>query len=610
MHRAGPVGAVPSLRSRRSERRNRRILPIVGLLVAGLALAGCTANPPPPVESTASPKPTTAVPTKNTVVVAIDDVGQGFNPHLRADQSPVNSAVSLMLFPSPFRPVPSPGRPGGTDWIPDESLLISADVTAQAPFTLTYRLRNEAQWSDSAPIAAEDFRYLWQQMITQPGVVDPAGYALIDDIGSSDGGKTVTVTMRSPYPAWRELFTDLLPSHLVKDTLGGFARGLAEDIPVSGGSFRIKSIDRGRDEILLERNDRFWGEPAVADRILMRRGGSNSQLADSLRTGDAQVAQVRGAAQLQAQLAAIPTVQAATTFAPRALELTLNGRVPALADQRVRRGLLGLLDPDLLARVGTPDGADATVVRAQVLVPSDPGYAPTAPPRPTTEQALALLGESGWVLAPVDNPDAAEPSRIMKDGKPFGFVIGTPENDDSAIAVANTAADQLRGAGIDATVRTLRADELYGRAVLDGQVDAVLGWARAGSDPATAMASRFGCPAPVPPAVAPAEDEAPAGDETDSETSEAAPDPMPVNLSGLCDPALQVGIDDALRGTADVRQVIAHAEPLLWDLAAVLPIMQDTTVVAAGPDVEGVSLDGAVQVGIFADADHWSRKKK
>ncbi|SEL17558.1 ABC transporter family substrate-binding protein [Rhodococcus maanshanensis] len=592
MHEAGPAG-----------RRFRQILPIATVLVAGLVLAGCTANPPPPVESTDSPKPTTTVPTKNTVVVAIDELGLGFNPHLVSDQSPVTSAVSSMVLPSAFRPVPSPTRPGGTDWLPDESLLISADVTSQNPFTVTYQLRNEAQWSDSAPIAAEDFRYLWRQMISQPGVVDPAGYGLITDIGSSGGGKTVTVTMSSPYPAWRELFTDLLPSHLVKDSPGGFTRGLAENIPVSGADFHIKSIDRGRDEILLERNDRFWGKPATPDQILMRRGGSSAQLADSMRSGDAQVAQVRGNGPLQAQLAAIPSVRAAVTPAPRVLELTMNGRVPALADQRLRRGLMGLLSPDLLASVGTPTGANATPARAQVLAPSDPGYVPTAPPAPSREQALGLLAEAGWVHTSVDGPGETAQSEITKDGEQLALVIGAPEGDDSAIAVANTAADQLRGAGVDATVTTMRPDELYGKSLVEGEVDAVVGWVRAGSDPATSMASRFACPPPAVPAPAPS-----GTDESTDAEPDVVPDPLaPSNLSGLCDPALQVGIDEALRGTADIGHVIAQAEPKLWDLAAVLPVLQDTTVVAAGPGVQGVSLTGAIQVGIFADAAGWSR---
>src|SRR5690606_4786283 len=115
--------------------------------------------------------------------------------------------------PSPFRPVPDPAVPGGTLWVPDTALVEQAEVTAQEPFTITYKLRNQANWSDGAPIAAEDFRFLWRQMITQPGVVDPAGYRLITDVASSAGGKTVTVTMAAPYPAWRQLFANLLPSH-------------------------------------------------------------------------------------------------------------------------------------------------------------------------------------------------------------------------------------------------------------------------------------------------------------------------------------------------------------------------------------------------------------
>ncbi len=587
---------------------------VVGAVAVGVVLTAtaCTANPPPPVESTDSPKPTTAVPTKNTVVVAIDDVGIGFNPHLLADQSPANSAVSALVLPSPFRPVLDPARPGVTDWVLDPSVLVSATVnppTPEAPSSITYQLRNEAQWSDGAPIAAEDFRYLWQQMISQPGVVDPAGYGLIEDVESSGGGKTVTVKLSAPYPAWRELFTDLLPSHLVKDSPGGFARGLVDNIPVSGGRFHIKSVDRGRDEILLERNDRFWDTPAKPDQIMMRRGGSPAQLADSMRSGDAQVARVHGGAATLAQLSVIPDVRTGTELQPRVLSMTLNGRVPELVDAQVRKGLLGLVDPNLLATVGAGSESSATPARAQVLAPSDPGYAPTAPPQPTREQASGLLAAAGYQLVPnvtedVD-PETLTRGRMMRGDEQLTMVIGAPENDDTAIAVANTVADQWRGAGIAASVRALRAEDLYGDALASGDVDALVGWERAGSDPATSLASRFGClPSTLP--VATPEPSAELSATPDVAPSRRAPS----NLSGLCDPTLQPAIDEALRGRADTARVIADAEPRLWDLAVTLPVLQDNTVVAAGPGVEGVALTGPVQVGIFADAAVWTRTSK
>ncbi|MFI6040510.1 ABC transporter family substrate-binding protein [Nocardia sp. NPDC051321] len=594
-----------------SPRSNRRATwRVLGLIVAAslTVFAGCTANPPPPIETTDSPKTLPAKPGKSTVVVAIDTIGIGFNPHLRADQSPATAALSSMVLPSPFRPVPSSVAPGATDWVADTSLIATADTTApeaatpQDPFTITYTLRNEANWSDGAPIAAEDFQFLWQQMISQPGVVDSAGYRLITDIGSAGGGKVVTVKMREPFPAWRQMFTNLLPSHLMKDSPGGFQDGWVKSIRVSGAQFAIKNIDRGREEILLERNARFWGTPAAPDEIQLRRGGTPAELAESLRTNDAQMTLVHGGVATQAQLAAIPSVRTAIMPQSRVLQLALNGRSGPVSDIRVRRAVLALLDPALLATVGAQTGGWVEPARAQILSPSDPGYAPTSPPRPPAEESFALLAEAGYGRAPepppVNSPTspAPTPRPVAKNGKSLTIRIGAVEGDATAIAVANTAADQLRSAGIDATVRSVSADQLYGRELIEGTIDAIVGWERAGSDPATVLASRYGCPPPEPGAGA-------------TGAAQPSSDPArraPANLSGVCDSTLQGPIDEALRGV-DTGRVLAEAEPKLWELATVLPIVQDNVVAAAGPRVDGASLSGSIQVGIFGDAGQWRK---
>ncbi|WP_408642273.1 ABC transporter family substrate-binding protein [Speluncibacter jeojiensis] len=590
-----------------------------GLIVAGvLALAACTANPPPPIQSTDIPVTTTPTRTKTTVTVAIDSVGRGFNPHLLADLSPTNTAVASLVLPSPFRPVAVADHPGQVRWEPDPTVLVSAGVTSQSPFTVTYQLRTDAQWSDGAPIAVEDFRYLWQQMISQPGVVNPAGYAQISDVkASGEGGKTVSVVFRQPYPAWPELFTDLLPSHLVKDSPGGFNTGLKDTISVSGSRFQIKSVDRGRDEILLERNDRFWGSRVDPDQILLRRGGTAAQVADSLRTDDAQVAQVHGGEATEEQLAAIPGVHAIRQFQPRLLSLTLNTRTPALNDINVRRGLMGLLDAGRLATIGAGSVSGSAPDRAQTLAPSDPGYAPTAPPPISHGQALADLATSGYTE--VDG-------KLLKDGKPLKLVIGVPAGDDTAGAVASSAADMLRGAGIDATVAPTDPEQLYGLQLNSGAVGAIVGWSQVGGDPATSLESRFGCfaanaarppglvtataqPTATPNAPTPTTG-APTPTVTDA-PSEPLPPPSglmpPSNLSGACDPAVQPDIDAALQGQRPIGEVLPAVEPALWNLAAVLPILQDTTVAASGPTVAGVSLDAPVAAGVFADASGWTR---
>ena len=581
------------------------------LLVALIPTAGCTVDAPPAPQSTATSQASAPAPKAAQVIMAIDAIGAGFNPHLLSDLSPVNAAVSALVLPSSFRPVPDPATPTGSRWELDPTLLVSAAVTATEPFTVTYKIRPEAAWTDNAPIAADDFWYQWRQMVSQPGVVDPAGYDLINGVQSVDGGKTAVVTFTQPYPAWRELFNNLLPAHIVKDVPGGFPAGLARTLPVTGGQFRTETIDPQRDEILLARNDRFWGQPAKPDQVLFRRAGSAAALADSIRNGDTQVAQVHGGPTAFAQLSAIPDVRTGLIITPRTMALTLRAQLPKLSDPVVRKAILGLLDAELLASVGAGSDNSVTLDRSLIRAPSDPGYVPTAPPSIGRDGALALFEQAGFQVAP---------ELISRNGQPLSLVIGAAANDPASVAVANTAADQLRGAGIAASVLALDPPVLYGSALVQNRVDAIVGWNAAGGDLATALASRFGCPAleatpvavrtpagPVTTTSAPPNPGAsPDAVPPDSVAPESAPlVKAPSNLTGICDRGIQPKIDAALDGSLDIDSAIAAVEPRLWAMATVLPIMQDTTIVAAGPTVQNVALTGAVPVGIVGDAGTW-----
>ena len=624
-------------------RRPRRFFMQVGMVVSlvGLALAACTVSPPPAPQSTDTPHNSPPPPQRPTqIIMGIDSIGAGFNPHLLSDLSPVNAAISALVLPSAFRPVSDPNTPTGSRWEMDPTMLVSAEVTNQNPFTVTYKIRPEAQWTDNAPIAADDFWYLWHQMVSQPGVVDPAGYDLITGVQSLEGGKQAVVTFAQPYPAWKELFSNILPAHIVKDVPGGFAAGLARALPVTGGQFRVENIDPQRDEILIARNDRYWGPPAKPALILFRRAGSPAALADSVRNGDTQVAQVHGGSAAFAQLSAIPDVRTARIVTPRVMQLTLRANEPKLSDTQVRKAILGLLDVDLLAAVGA--GSDNTVTLDQALIrsPSDPGYEPTAPPSMTTPAALALLTASGYQIesstsaSPVPPPpNATTPvstgppevirGRISKNGQQLSLVIGVAANDPTSVAVASTAADQLRNVGITATVLALDPVTLYRDALNNNQVDAIVGWHEAGGNLATLLASRYGCPAlqatAVPTAGAPTTTPAgappPAGPGATATTPTPTPpsrppDPgalvqAPSNLTGICDRSIQSNIDAALNGTKNINDVITAVEQRLWNMSTVLPILQDTTIVAAGPSVQNVGLSGAVPVGIVGDAGQW-----
>lgn len=616
-------------------------------LLSAFVSAACVADPPPAPQSPQTSQVVAPPPAVvKRVIVGVDSIGTGFNPHMLSHQSPVNAAMSTLVLPSAFRPVSDASRSTGLRWDMDSTLLISAEVTHTDPFIVTYTIRPEAAWTDNAPIGADDFWYLWQQMLSQPGVVDPAGYHLITDVQSMNAGKTAVVTFVEQYPAWRELFSGLLPSHIVKDVPGGFAGGLVRAMSVTGGQFRVDEVDVQREEILLVRNDRFWGSPAVPDQIIFRRAGTPAALADSIRNGHTQVAQVHGDAVVQAQLAAIPQVRTARIATPRVLQLLLRAHRGPLSEVAVRRAVLGLLDDDVLAAVGAGSMTTVTRARAQVRAPSDPGYIATAPEALSRERAVELLIQAGFHVEVGDSPSTAGPvagstagptatatavpmagvaHRIVRGGKQLSLVIGAAADDPIAVAVAHTAADQLRNEGIAARVASLDPVMLYTDALAHDRIDALVGWRAGGGDVATALESRYGCPAlrgqalpvssrVVSPSEVAAAEEVPvpqsgpgskSGSESSSGSGRSTTASVPSNLTGICDPTLQPTIDAALTGSEDIDDVISEVEPRLWSMATVLPIIQDTTVVAAGPQVRNVSLSGAVPVGIVGDAGRW-----
>ena len=414
---------------------------VVALLAA--LLTACT----PPATPAPAPPPPTAAPQPSQVVVAVDDLGAGFNPHLLAHQSPVTTALAGLVLPSVFRP-----DADGVLQL-DRTVATSAQVTAQDPFTVTYELNLEASWTSNAPIAAEDFVYLWERMRDEPGVVDAAGYRLITDVRSRAAGKAVDVVFAQRYPAWQTLFANLLPAHLLKDAPGSWTGALANGLPASGGPFRVVSVDRARGEILLTRNDQYWDTPAVLDQLSLRRLGGIA-LADGLGVGDVDIALPTPDDTVRTALGGLqPPPRIQTVPQPVVTELALRTDGGPLADARIRQALAGILDRDAVRAAVAPDALDAD---SFALAPSQPGYAGTEPG--TRAGPDALLGAAGWTRG--------DDGRWQDGGEPVRLVVGASAERPLDVAVAENVAAQLDAAGIDTTVVAPTGVELFSQATV------------------------------------------------------------------------------------------------------------------------------------------------
>ncbi|MFW0792560.1 ABC transporter family substrate-binding protein [Gordonia sp. CPCC 205515] len=604
-----------------------------------MVLAACSASPPPPVRETAAPATPAEYPTEKTIYIATDSIGNGFNPHVGADQSTVTTAIAAMTLPSAFRPVTTPE---GVVWRRQEALITSAGVTSQSPFTVTYHIHNDAQWSDGLPVTGDDFSYLWQQMSRQPNVVAPAGYRLIDSVQSRSGGKEVQVTFARPYPAWRELFTGLLPSHVLRGAPAGFQTGMDSGKPLSAGPFQVVSIDQTRDEVRLARNDRYWMTPPSLDQVVLRRAGTASQMVDTVRSGDSSVVTLATGPATTAELTSVPGFATQRNPTSRALSVSVNARTSTMRSIPVREAILGMIDPGLVTFAAAGDDI-VTPYANTVYAPTDPGYFPVDRVRPSATEITGLLGEAGYERVPAatatptpsadastgasasatssaapsvpssstDGTDTTDVKELPAGIDPYRNTagdltvrVGAISGDPRSTSAASNIVDQLRGQGVRAGVVALPNSDLYGVALTNSRVDLVVGWTGLGDRPAAQLASQVDCDQPKP-GTAPSLSTPPTPTSVaPGQTGTSADDSYASNISGVCDPQL-IGLARTALSAVDPTPQLTEAEPLLAAQHVYLPIYQDSMIAGSTGKVRGVPLTGPIQVAIYGDTVSW-----
>jgi len=170
--------------------------------------------------------------------------------------------------------------------------LISKFKLQTRPQRVTYTIRKNAKWSDGVPVTGKDFRFTWQQTQNPKYKehIDPLGY---EDIRSVTGnGKTVKITFKRNFAAWRGLFNYVLPQHALQgtdmltvwnDCICNPKKGNA---PIGNGPFLITRFDRGSG-ITLTRNPRGWyGKRAKLDSIVFRFITNTNSEIQAIRSGE------------------------------------------------------------------------------------------------------------------------------------------------------------------------------------------------------------------------------------------------------------------------------------------------------------------------------------
>lgn len=545
----------------------------VTLAVLVWLLSGCT---PPGLPPAVAPAPSSVVGSRPAAdaafTVGVDGAVVGFNPHAIADYSPVDAAVAELVLPS----VAVTAADGSVRL--DTDVVRTAEVTMAAPFTVTYTLDRNASWSDGTPITAEDFSYLRDQMLVQPGTVDPAGYRLITSIVSRDAGKSVDVVFSRVVPDWMSLFSPLLPSHILKDSPGGWTTGLASGLPVSGNRYKMLSYDTVTGEITLVRNDKYWGpQPGPSTAVL--RVGTPAALLQALVRGDLQAVLLRpDAADQRALQAAVPAGRRFAVPLPGTIQLVFNTGGGPTADQNVRRAIAAGLDvPAIRSLLDGGNPAGGAAVSSLVSLPRA-GDGATAGPAADVATAVADLAAAGY---------HRESLYMNKNGQPLRLTLAYAGGDDRTAAAARLIQSELAAVGIEIDLSVQAPRGLVNDRLALGTADLGLLMVNRGPSDALSALSAFGCP--LPPVV--------------SVENTRRARPRAGNLSGYCSPSVQAQLDGAVGGAAS-----AGLPGELSTALPVLPLSRPSAVLATSASIAaqiGNSSTGWTYSGALSGLPEW-----
>ncbi|MDO5677269.1 MAG: ABC transporter substrate-binding protein [Propionibacteriaceae bacterium] len=317
---------------------SRRTL-LATAFVAGLAgLAGCSAGdattPSPTADSTSAAGSTgNAQPAQGgTVTIALDRE----IPNIDPKENLIGQQPVLILSNAIYEPLMTTADGGTFAPVKAESFEANADGSE---WTLV--LKSDLVFSNGDPLNADAVIKHVERMS------DPA-------IGASSAGQAEQISTMTASDDRTVVFTLKAPN---ADFIGQFARQLGMiahptavdefNFPLGSGPYVVTGFQSGS-EIELTRSENYWGEPAVADKLVYKMLPDADSRFQSLQSGDVDIIWTEVTKQMNEARSANLNVNAA----PAAVSsLLMNQANRALQDVAVRKGIIQAIDREALNAV-------------------------------------------------------------------------------------------------------------------------------------------------------------------------------------------------------------------------------------------------------------------
>ncbi|MGC2210048.1 MAG: ABC transporter substrate-binding protein [Candidatus Korobacteraceae bacterium] len=394
----------------------RRLFFLFSALALALAFGGCAHQKPDP----------------NTAVMVIESSPLNLDPRIGTDAQ--SERIGELIFEGLLRR--------------DEHFKLQPRLAESweipDPLTYIFHLRRGVRFHDGRPMTSADVKWTLDSMLN--GSVRSAktsAYRYIDRVEAPDDF-TVIIRLKEPYAA--------LLWNLSDGAIGIVPADSGEELaqhPIGTGPFRFVSQAQDR-EVVLERNNQYWGKPPGLARVRFNVVPDATTRALELRKGSADVEIDALPGDMVVALARQPQLLVERAPGTGYQYLAMNLRDPILKDVRVRQALAYAIDRGPVLHYLWHDMARPA---NSVLPPQSWAYDPSAKVYPyDAAKARQLLDEAGYPAGP--------------GGVRFHLTMKT-STDESTRLLCAVLQQQLRQVGIALDIRsyefaTFYADVVWG----------------------------------------------------------------------------------------------------------------------------------------------------
>ncbi len=306
------------------------------------------------------------------------------------------------------------------------------------PKTYIFHLRAGVKFSDGRPLTSRDVKWSFDSLLQRKVRSTKAStYRFVDRIEAPDE-QTVIFYLKEPWAA------------LLWNVAGGAGMGIVpygsgaeiSQQPVGSGPFRFVSAEQDK-EVIVERNDNYWGDKARVLRVRFMVVPDATTRALELRKGSADLESNALTPDMELILQREPALRIMRGPGTRLGYMAFNLRDPILKDVRVRHAIAYALDRQPLIHYLMRDSAR---LAASVLPPESWAYDGDVPQYSHDPQkARQLLDAAG---CPATN------------GVRFHLTMKT-STEESSRAMAAVFQQQLREVGIALDIRSFESATFF-----------------------------------------------------------------------------------------------------------------------------------------------------